>query len=370
MAKKSYTRRADGRYQRDVKIYDQNGIERKKRVYARSLNELEAKVQQVREDNKRGMYKDPDITVSRYTERWLKYIEGKCADNTYMSYKYSVQHICDKIGAIQLRRLNKQDIQTAVDSFGDQPRTAQIFRMTTNRICESAIDDLIISRNPCRGVLLPSYKAKEKRALTQIELDAIEAADLDAEERLFISLLFYCGLRRGEALALGRGDIDLKRGVLTVNHSLAFIGNKGQLKDPKTKTSKRSIPIPAELRDQLSQYDYDLYLFTRGGDFLTHSAYVKLWARILKKLNAATRKEDAEAGEADNSIDLIQGLTAHIFRHNYASLLYKQGIDVKTAQKLLGHSSIAVTMDIYTHLEELDAATINAIESAFTARRA
>lgn len=361
MAKKTYTRRADGRYQRDVKIYDQNGIERKKRVYARSLNELEAKVQQVREDNKRGMYKDPDITVSRYTERWLKYIEGKCADNTYMSYKYSVQHIRDKIGTIQLRRLNKQDIQRAVDSFSDQPRTAQIFRMTTNRICESAIDDLIISRNPCRGVLLPSYKAKEKRALTQIELDAIEAADLDAEERLFISLLFYCGLRRGEALALGRGDIDLKRGVLTVNHSLAFIGNKGQLKDPKTKTSKRSIPIPAELRDQLSQYDYDLYLFTRGGDFLTHSAYVKLWARILKKLNTAA---------GGGSFDRVQGLTAHIFRHNYASLLYKQGIDVKTAQKLLGHSTIAVTMDIYTHLEELDAATINAIESAFTARRA
>ena len=107
--------------------------------------------------------------------------------------------------------------------------------------------------------------------------------------------------------------------------------------------------------------DYDLYLFTRGGDFLTHSAYVKLWARILKKLNTAA---------GGGSFDRVQGLTAHIFRHNYASLLYKQGIDVKTAQKLLGHSSIAVTMDIYTHLEELDAATINAIESAFTARRA
>lgn len=367
MAKKSYTRRADGRYQRDVKIYDQNGIERKKRVYARSLNELEAKVQQVREDNKRGMYKDPDITVSRYTERWLKYIEGKCADNTYMSYKYSVQHICDKIGAIQLRRLNKQDIQTAVDSFGDQPRTAQIFRMTTNRICESAIDDLIISRNPCRGVLLPSYKAKEKRALTQLELDAIEAADLDTEERLFISLLFYCGLRRGEALAIGRADIDLKRGLLTVNHSLSFPDNKGILKEPKTQTSRRTVPIPAELKDQLAAFKYDMYLFTRRGDFFTLSAYTKMWTRIIEKLNVATRKGNAAAGQI-KSIDPIKGLTAHIFRHNYASLLYKQGIDVKTAQKLLGHSSIAVTMDIYTHLEELDAATINAIESAFTAR--
>ena len=75
-----------------------------------------------------------------------------------------------------------------------------------------------------------------------------------------------------------------------------------------------------------------------------------------------------EAGS--QGIEKIQGLTAHIFRHNYASLLYKQGIDVKTAQKLLGHSTIAVTMDIYTHLEELDAETISVIQDAFKARRA
>ena len=361
MARKKYKRRTDGRYQRDVKIYDQNGIEIKVRVYGRTLDEIDAKIEKVKEDNKRGLYKEPDITVFRYTERWLEIISGKCAENTYKSYEYSVKHIREKLGALQLRRLNKQDIQTAVDSFKDHPRTAQVFRMTLNRICESAINDLIIARNPCRGVLLPPYKAKEKRALTDIEIKAIEAADLDAEERLFISLLYYCGLRRGEALALGRGDIDLERGILTVNHSLAFDVNKGQLKEPKTKTSRRAIPIPAELREQLAVYDYDFYLFTRRGDLFTLSAFTKMWKRIIEKLNAAA---------GSGSIKRVQGLTPHIFRHNYASLLYKQGVDVKTAQKLLGHSTIAVTMDIYTHLEELDAATISAVESAFTARRA
>lgn len=369
MAREKHTKRKDGRYQKQITLIGADGIEIKKRIYARTLSELEAKALKAIEDNKRGMYRNADITVGQYTEKWLDVIRDKCADNTYMSYKYSVQHIRDKIGAIQLGRLKKQDIQTAVDSFKDQPRTAQIFRMTTNRICESAIDDLIISRNPCRGVLLPSYKAKEKRALTRIEIDAIETADLDAEERLFVSLLYYCGLRRGEALALGRGDIDLNRGILTVNHSLAFVGNKGVLKDPKTDKSRRALPIPAELKKLLQSYEYDLYLFMRNGDFFTHSTYVKMWARILKKLNAAARKRETAAGQ-ESGINLIQGLTAHIFRHNYASLLYKQNVDVKTAQKLLGHSTIAVTMDIYTHLEELDAETISAVESAFTARRA
>lgn len=360
MARKKY--KAERKlYEKKITIMGADGIERRKSIYAPTIAELEAKAIKAIEDNKRGLFRNADITVGQYTEKWLDTIRDKIADNTYNFYLLSIKHIKDKLGAIRLQRLKRQDIQTAVDSFKDQPRTAQILRMTINRLCESAVDDGIIARNPCRNIALPTYKAKEKRGLTDTELHAIEVADLDAEERLFISLLYYCGLRRGEALALGRGDIDLKRGVLTINHSLAFPDNKGILKDPKTKTSCRVVPIPAELREQLAAYSYDLYLFTRGGDFFTRSAYRKFWARIMRKLNLAA---------GGGSIDRIQGLTAHIFRHNYASLLYKQKVDVKNAQRLLGHSTIAVTMDIYTHLEELDASTINAIEDAFTARRA
>lgn len=262
MAKK-YTKRADGRYQKLITLIDADGLEIKKRIYARTISELEAKAIKAIEDNKRGLFRNADITIGQYTEKWLDIIRDKCSDNTYMSYFYSVKHIKDTLGAIRLQRLKRQDIQTAVDSFKDKPRTAQVMRMTINRICESAVDDEIIPRNPCRNIEVPTYKAKEKRALTPVEIKAIEAADLDAEERLYISLLYYCGLRRGEALALGRGDIDLRRGVLTVNHSLAFIGNKGVLKDPKTAKSRRNVPIPSELSRLLQAYKYDLYLFTR-----------------------------------------------------------------------------------------------------------
>lgn len=370
MAKK-YTKRADGRYQKLITLIDADGLEIKKRIYARTISELEAKAIKAIEDNKRGLFRNADITVGKYTEKWLDTIRDTCADNTYTSYTYSVKHIRETIGTILLQKLKRQNIQAAVDSLKDHPRTAQLLRMTINRICESAVDDGIIARNPCRNIAISTYKAKEKRALTQTEIKAIEAADLDAEERLYISLLYYCGLRRGEALALGRGDIDLRRGVLTVNHSLAFIGNKGVLKDPKTAKSRRDVPIPSELSRLLQAYKYDLYLFTRGGDFFTHSTYVKMWARIIKKLNAATRERESAAGaDPELHIDRIQGLTAHIFRHNYASMLYKKKVPIKTAQRLLGHSTISVTMDIYTHLEELDPDTISAVENAFKTRRA
>ena len=232
--------RADRKlYEKKIILIDENGIERRKSIYAKTQADLEAKVIKAIEDNKRGLYRNTDITVSKYSEKWIDSIEGKCSDNTYNFYLLSVKHIRETIGAIELRRLKRQDVQAGVDLFSDQPRTAQIYRMTINRICESAVDDLIIARNPCRGVLLPTYKAKEKRGLTDTEERAIQTADLDAEERLFISLLYYCGLRRGEALALGRGDIDLNRGILTVNHSVAFPDNKGILKEPKNAILKQ-----------------------------------------------------------------------------------------------------------------------------------
>lgn len=356
MARKKY-RSKRKLYEKKVKLIDSRGIEYRKSIYAKSQDELKAKEIKLIEDNKRGLCLNDDVTVGQYAEQWLKTIDGKRSDNTFIFYKYSVQHIQDALGTIRLDRLKKTDIQNAVDSLMDQPRTAQIFKMTLSQICESAIDDNHMIKNPCRKVVLPSYKAKEKRALTQIELDAIRTADLDEKERLFVSLLLYCGLRRGEALALSRADIDLEQDILTVNHNLAFPENQGYLKEPKTKKSHRSVPIPKELHDQLMTYKYDLYLFTKqNGDLFSRTAYLKFWDRIIRKLNEAA---------GSGSIDRIQNLTAHVFRHNYVTRLREQGTDMWKVQNLCGHSSERVTSGIYDHSSNIDDATRQSIENAF-----
>ena len=359
MARKKYK---TGRklYEKKIKIIDKDGVERRKSIYANTKADLEAKVIQAIKDNEKRLFPNKDKTIGEYASEWLEDIERTRSANTFSFYSLSVNHIQESIGTIRLQKLQRHDIQTALNKFYDRPRTAQIFRMTLNQICERAIDDNIINRNPCRGVLLPKYKAAEKRALTKIELDAIKAADLTASERLFISLLYYCGLRRGEALALSRGDIDLKRGLLTINHSLAFPDNRGILKEPKTKKSHRSIPIPAALRDQLSSYQYDLYLFTTtSGDLFSRSAYRKFWARIIHKLNEAA---------GGGSIDRISGLTAHIFRHNYATWLHNQGYDDMKIQTYLGHESLEVTKNIYTHVGSPDENSVKEIDALFSNR--
>ena len=123
---------------------------------------------------------------------------------------------------------------------------------------------------------------------------------------------------------------------------------------PKTNAGNRSIPLPAKLLSELQEYiahAKNIYLFTmKSGEPMTKSSFRRFWYNILDKMNVATGGD--EFSRSDTAIRLIaKDVTPHIFRHTYATNLYYAGIDVKTAQRLLGHSSIQVTLEIYTHLD-------------------
>jgi integrase len=116
--------------------------------------------------------------------------------------------------------------------------------------------------------------------------------------------------------------------------------------------------MPAILKDILCSYINDIntiYLFTNeNGHLMSESQYRKLWQGIHNKINlqmGGTVSKRTRKGTL-KGIDAIIGLTPHTFRHNYATMLYYAGIDVKEAQKLLGHANIKVTLEIYTHLDE------------------
>lgn len=98
---------------------------------------------------------------------------------------------------------------------------------------ETAIDDGLIYKNVSRGIQLPKASRKEKRALTEEEKKALFKAKLTPKEKAFVYVLYYAGLRRGEALALTRTDINLKSGTIAVNKSLEFVGNSSSARSPK-----------------------------------------------------------------------------------------------------------------------------------------
>ena len=358
-------KRKDGRYQVQVTVTLRDGTKVKKTIYGTSEKEMSRKKRETREAIEQESIARDLVSVKEYANKWLARKEKLVSDNTYAYYDYTCDKIIDALGSKPVSLVKRYDLQDLIDKYADKPRTAQTLKMTLNQIFDAAVADELITYNPCRTLMLPKYKAHEKRPLTNLEKQALFSADFSDEDRLYVMILYYTGLRRGEVLALSRDCIDLKNRRLTVRQSLAYQSNTPYLKEPKTAKSMRTVPIPEPLYMLLKGYKYDEYLFTRNGQLLTQSAYVKMWKRILRKMNDALKDPDKPMNEQK---DKITGLTAHTFRHNYATVLFNSSVSVKEAQHLLGHSTINVTMDIYTHLEEAKQETIDKINDYFSKR--
>ena len=347
-----YKKRTDGRYQATIQVgFDPNtGKAIRKNLCTKSQAELDRQVAMLRTDVIKGTYADDEgMNLEKWTNEWFDVEIACCGVRTKQMYKRCIGIIIDNIGSIRLKDLRKSDIQKLLNIYADRVRTCQQLKMTINRILESAIDEGLIYKNVCRKITIPKYITKEKRALTDIEKKAIEKTVLSDKERAFVSILFYTGIRRGEILALSRNDIDMKGSTITIKNVITFEENTPILKDiPKSQAGKRTLPIPQKLKTVLKKYlnsctTQYLFLQERNNIFMSVSSYNKFWNGITRKLNAYA------GGTAD--IKVIYSLSAHVFRHNYATMLYYAGVDIKEAQYLLGHSDIKMTLGVYTHLE-------------------
>lgn len=177
-------------------------------------------------------------------------------------------------------------------------------------------------------------------------------------DRVFLDLLYYCGLRRGEALALTASDFDFKAFSLRVSKSLAFDGNKSILKDTKTHTA-RCVPIPPQIVGRLKSYikEKPFALFTcENGSLMTPSAYRRMWERIQNQVNAAAQKKKKRTHKGRSSggdkIFKVFIITPHMLRHDYATrLYYAEGLSLKKKAEILGHSEKLFT-ELYSHIDD------------------
>ncbi|WP_313583978.1 tyrosine-type recombinase/integrase [Lacrimispora sp.] len=349
MARK-YKQRADGRYFTQVSTgkYDDDGTPIRVPVYAKSSTELERKVGELRTDIKRGTYaNDQGKTVGQYAYEWYHaYKEGHVAHGTELNYTNVLKLHFDLIKDIRLKDLTKTDIQRQINAT-KSPEACRRIKYTINQVLECAIEDGLLYRNVSKNIKVARPPKPEKRALTEMEKAAIKKCNFLPMEKTFIDVIFGCGLRRGEALGLMKSDIDFTRKGIHVKRSLSYAGGKKELKEPKTKTSIRFVPAPEWLMDSLKEYIStlnSLYLFhNKNEDVISIGNFCRMWNKIYQKINTAMGGTDKIK---------ITDLTPHTFRHNYATMLYYAGVDVKEAQKLLGHSSITITLEIYTHLQD------------------
>lgn len=332
-------KRTDGRYQISLMIgYNDNGTPKRKVVYGKTQKEVTNKANELRMLHNMGVMIDSNIILGEWAGTWLKTYKSDVEYKTYQMYSAIVKnYIITQLGSMKLSDIKTAHLQKIVNENKHKAHTVRQFKLTISQIMEQAIVNDLIIKNPAKGLVLPVLETKRpKRALYSHEVEKIKTIKLNAQDKCFIYMLLYTGLRRGEALALMKSDIDINSMIITVNKALVFKNNQSEIKyNPKTKAGMRTIPILEPLKETLVSHietsDRDLLFPSNSGGTMSEVGYRRMWERFCKAMGT---KE----------------ITAHFFRHNFATILYNAGVDVKAAQAILGHSSISVTMDIYTHL--------------------
>jgi len=360
-----YKRRKDGMFYTLVNSgkYDEAGRPIRISVYGHSSKELEVKVGEIKTGLKQGTYADDGkLCFGEYSLKWLKtYKENTVEKSTYLKYKTTVEKHMTNLEYIRLMDLSKSDIQQQINLYPDSYDTRRLIKLVVGQILESAIDDGLLYRNVSKQIKVPVpvNTNSNRRALTDKEKEVIkklkEEHVFTTKESFYISTLFATGIRPGEMLALTRSDFDMKHHVLHINKSLTWAGGK-KVKPPKTKNSIRDIELPSWYLTEVNEYLPTLSGFNifpdENGDLMSGSTHKRFWSNLFNKINLAMggTPDVYKSQRLVNRGIKATDLTPYIFRHNYATMLYYGGFDLKEASRLLGHSNIKLTLEIYTHL--------------------
>lgn len=365
-----YKKRADGRYYTRIGTgeFDETGKEIYVDVYGRSISEFERKKEAVKTQILTdGYVDDKDTTFSQYKWHWYKtYVENTTlSHNRKMAYKNILKNHTEKLDRLRLKSITKSNIQECYNILNGHPDLQHELYITVNQIFKCAIDDRLLVKNPAQNITKTKAKNQKKRALTKIERNAIKNADFTLQEKCFIFLLQYAGLRRQEILSLTKPDIDFFDDQIRVNKAIEFIGERPNLKDTKTEDGERYIDILSPLRPVLKEYVGQLntlLLFPNSsGSVMSKTQYRRFFEKLKIKINVAAGgkhhyekiiKEKKTVYKLVFDIDMCQGLSAHTFRHEYATILYYSGVDLLEAIRLFGHADTKTMTNIYTELRK------------------
>ena len=315
-----------------------------KRFRTKSLADKFAR--SIQTDIDRGAYVDPSlgkITVAAMCEHYMS-VAG-IAPSTRAGYELWIRkYIVPRIGAKRLGNVTKADVRVLYASLtadGVGGATVRHVAQLLHAVLDMAVDEDRIQKNPAHGIDLPDVQVREAFALTAAQVELL-ANEVGPRHKAFVKLIAYAGLRPGEAASLKVRNVDLMHKTIRV-----VDGGTGQ-----TKTRKmRVVSFPTLLVDDLATHiaawsdpkDPDAFVFANDhGDKMNVPNFRN---RVLYP--AARRAGVLRDGKPPRVHDL---------RHSAASLLASAGFSLHEVSRMLGHSSVGITGDLYTHLfpSELD----------------
>jgi integrase len=296
---------------------------------------------------RKGTMRAPTATTLREAaDAWLagaregaiRTRSGDCyKPSAIRGYEASLRlHVLDELGGARLSDITRADLQDLADRLlakGADPSTIRNTLMPVRAIYRRAVVRGEIAVNPTTGLELPAVRGKRDRIASPAEAAKLLTA-LAVEERALWATAFYAGLRLGELRALRWEDVDLASGVIRVER--AWDRKEGPI-EPKSRAGRRSVPIPAVLRDYLVEHKLRC-AWSEGLAFgSTAEEPFNEWAV-------------ARAAQGTWKRAMLARITLHECRHTFSSLMIAAGVNAKALSTYLGHASVTITYDRYGHL--------------------
>lgn len=316
------------------------------------------------EIERNGFKKQRVDTFKEVYELWLKTYRLTVKESSYNRLKLQFnKHILPAFGKKSIKAIKPVDLQQYANKKSEEVQEYRLQLSNISRIFEFAIKQGVITSNPVKMITIPKKKANlEKKKIKYFTKDELKTLLTDAKENepykiyAFLYLMANTGCRKGEILGLQWDCIDFENKTLEIRQTLSRGENRRlYLEEPKTSHSFRTIPLEDETisilkswrkiqRETMLQVGINtmsakqLVFSSPFNEFINMDIPNRWMVRICKRTN-------------------IPVLTSHSLRHTFATLLISEGVNPKTVSELLGHSSVAFTLDIYTGVYETEKAS-------------
>lgn len=279
------------------------------------------------------------VPVSEVAERFLSGLVGTVESRTVQGYaQHWRTHLAPAFGARPLEQVTSPMVQDFVSALARErsPATTRHAHRVLSLILDQAVAERRIAVNPAHGVRLPSLpQSRGDHVLTVNQVEELAGAVL--HHGTLVRLAAYCGLRWGEVAALQVGDVDLSSRRLRVQRAQVEVSGRVEVKPPKSRYGRRRVPIPLRLLDDMR----DVVAGRAASELLFTSPDGG-------RLRASNWKRWVAWSQAVESVGV--DIRFHDLRHTCASLLIQAGATPVEVQRILGHSTPATTLNLYTHL--------------------
>lgn len=303
------------------------------------------------------------ITIGELGPGWLERLKGVIKPSAFHSVESAwLVHVEPRWATKAIADIRHTDVQAWVTELATR-RKATVVRTAYSvltRILDDAVKDRRLAVNPARGVKLPAKSKRKNIYLTAAQLQAL--ATESGRYGSLVLLLGTVGPRWGEAAALRVGDIDFLKRRVTLHENAVAVGSKthvGTLKSGKTRT----VMVPKFVIEELAKTckgkaHGDLIWPSQSGGYLappsTHDSWLSGAIECCQTAATEARAKESKGGKKEPTTPVFPRVTAHPLRHTAASLAISAGANVKVVQRMLGHASAAMTLDIYADLFDDD----------------